>query len=242
MKSSENIRFSRKKSILGRYFSKKWVKLARKLIVRLLQLSLLLIFPFVLLVRVAVWMHDHYAFQGWFCLCMGAMVAAVILFAYINYLHDYYIGKTLSARTLQRNYAIVLMIVLIYCANSIWSISAANVKEAEVKKEFRSLHPVLRLGISTLILIDKDLILTDAERKPEDYRDMGLPSKRYSLHYAQSTGYAHAVDIRTKGHSWLRNKLIQSYFRLMGFNTLMHVGTAEHLHISLSSRDRPGGI
>lgn len=242
MKSSKNIRFSRKKAILSRHFSKKWVKLAKKLLIRLLQLSLLLIFPFVLLVRVAVWLHDHYAFQGWFCMLLGAMVAAVILFAYVNYLYDYYIGKALNTRVLQRNYAIVLIIVLIYCFNSIWSISAANVKEADVRQEFRSLHPVLRLGISTLILIDKNLILTDAERKPEDYRDMGLPSKRYSLHYAQSTGYAHAVDIRTKGHSWLRNKLIESYFRLMGFNTLMHAGTAEHLHISLSSRDRPGGI
>ena len=52
----------------------------------------------------------------------------------------------------------------------------------------------------------------------------------------------HAVDLRTKGKSELRNKLVSWYFRMMGFNTLRHVGTADHLHVSISSHDRPRGI
>ena len=71
---------------------------------------------------------------------------------------------------------------------------------------------------------------------------MGMSSKKHSLHYRQSSGYVHAVDIRTKGRGSIRNFLIRTYFRLMGFNTLRHGGTADHLHISISSKDRPSGI
>jgi hypothetical protein len=101
---------------------------------------------------------------------------------------------------------------------------------------------VLRLGIGTLVWLDRELLLTDADRLPEDYRRMGLPEKSASLHYRQSSGYTHAVDIRTAGRGELRNRLVESYFRLMGFRTLRHVGTADHLHVSLVSHDRPGGI
>lgn len=210
------------------------------LLLRLLQLFLLAALPFILLIRVAVWFHEQYHGFAWVSVLFGAAVTALVLFLYVMYVRNHFVKKELSPKTLQRNYAITLAIVLIYCANGAWSISAANVKEEAVKQEFRTLHPILRLSISTLILLEKDLILTDAERKPEDYEQMGLASKNHSLHYEQSSGYAHAVDIRTKGHGWLRNKLIQGYFEMMGFNTLMHKGTAEHLHVSLRSVDSKG--
>ena len=84
--------------------------------------------------------------------------------------------------------------------------------------------------------------MTDANRQPEDYRKMGLKSKKNSLHYQQSNGFVHAFDVRTKNRSWLRNGLLQLYFKAMGFNTLRHGGTGDHLHISLKSRDRPCAI
>ena len=77
---------------------------------------------------------------------------------------------------------------------------------------------------------------------PEDYRKMGLPTKGHSLHYHKSNGYAHAVDLRTNNHSEIRNFALKMYFKLMGFNTLRHVGTGDHLHISLNSKDVPGAI
>ena len=101
------------------------------------------------------------------------------------------------------------------------------------------MHPILRLSVSTLVYIDKDLIITDAKRLPEDYKKMGLREKGHSLHYKQNNGYAHALDLRTNNRSKIRNFLIRSYFRLMGFNTHRHVGTSDHLHISLMSHDRP---
>lgn len=213
-----------------------WTKLGYQLL-KLLTLAAL---PFILLIRIAVWLHEQYHAAAWICVCFGAVVTAAVLFFYSMHIQHYFVKKTFHPKTLQRNYALTLALVLLYCANSVWSISALNVKEIAVKAEFRSLHPLLRLSISTLILVEKDLLLTDAERKPEDYQQMGLGSKRHSLHYQQSTGYTHAVDIRTKQHSWIRNKLIQGYFEMMGFNTLLHKGTAEHLHVSLSSVDTPG--
>ncbi len=212
----------------------------KALSIKLLGLLALLALPFILLIRVAVWFHEQYHVFAWMSIIFGALFTAAVLFLYVSYLQHHLIKKTFTPKILQRNYAVALAIVMIYCANGVWSISAANVKETAVKAEFRSLHPILRLSISTLVLLEKDLILTDAERKPEDYQQLGLGSKRHSLHYKQSSGYAHAVDIRTKGHGWMRNKLIQSYFQLMGFNTLMHKGTAEHLHVSLSSVDTEG--
>ena len=118
-------------------------------------------------------------------------------------------------------------------------LSNENAKGEIVHKEYSYLHPILRMGVSTFILVDRDLLITDGSRNSFDYRKMGLPSKNQSLHYLQSNGYAHAVDLRTNGRSEFRNNLVQFYFQLMGFRTLRHGGTNDHLHISLLSHDMP---
>jgi hypothetical protein len=52
----------------------------------------------------------------------------------------------------------------------------------------------------------------------------------------QEDGYAYAVDIRTLGRPEWRTRLVSLYFRAMGFGTLRHVGTADHLHVYLEPR------
>ena len=69
-----------------------------------------------------------------------------------------------------------------------------------------------------------------------DYTRSNLPVRDRSLHFTQRDGYVHAVDLRTNGRSWLRNSFTRAYFTLMGFHTLRHVGTADHLHVSLPVR------
>ena len=71
---------------------------------------------------------------------------------------------------------------------------------------------------------------------------MGLNTNSRSLHYIQSDGFVHAIDIRTAGRSELRNQLTLWVFRSFGFNTLRHGGTADHLHISINSKDARGAI
>jgi hypothetical protein len=141
-----------------------------------------------------------------------------------------------------RRSMIVFIFVLGYGIYGLIYISGSNVKHKEVKKEYTQLHPILRVAISTIVFLDKDLIITDASRVKEDYKKMRLRSKNRSLHYRQKNGYVHALDLRTNNRSGVRNFLLKSYFYLMGFNTLRHGGTGDHLHISLDSRDSPGAI
>jgi hypothetical protein len=71
------------------------------------------------------------------------------------------------------------------------------------------------------------------QRQAGDYARMGLPVNPRTRHYTQADGWVHAVDIRTRGRSEVRNRGLQFYFWAMGFSTLRHSGTADHLHVQL---------
>jgi hypothetical protein len=81
--------------------------------------------------------------------------------------------------------------------------------------------------------VDESLLITDLSRHPSDYEAMGLSVNPQSLHYPQADGYVHALDLRTKGRGEVRNLLMQGYFAALGFRTLRHEGTADHLHVAL---------
>lgn len=211
----------------------------RSLLFSFVKLLLLILLPFWVLIRGAVFLHEAYGLIAWGAILGGVLGSASLILLYLTYLQGRLLGRPGNVR---RTYGLALALVTVYCLPGLFYLSAASAKHEEVRREFTRLHPVLRLGVSTLTVLDRGLIVTDADRQPEDYGRMGLPVNRRSLHYRQSSGYAHAVDIRTIGRNGLRNALITGYFRLMGFNTLRHVGTADHLHVSIGSRDRPGGI
>lgn len=212
------------------------------LLYNLFKLTLTLILPFVLLIRGAVFLHENYQLYAWFSVIGGVLVSGFLIFIYIIFIHGRFTGKLGNSKTLKFSYWVALILVLTYCVPALLFLSKSNSKHTEVQKEFTSLHPILRLGISTVIQLDKGLIITDANRNPEDYRKMGLPTKSHSLHYKQTNGFSHAIDIRVKGRSEVRNWFLEQYFRMMGFNTLRHFGTEDHLHVSLLSHDRPNGI
>jgi hypothetical protein len=75
--------------------------------------------------------------------------------------------------------------------------------------------------------------VTDIERGPTSYAAMRLPQPARSQHYRQKDGTVHAIDLRTQGRGTLRNGLVRLYFELLGFETVRHVGTADHLHVRL---------
>lgn len=203
------------------------------------KLLFLFALPFFLLIRGSVFLHENYTLPAWGSILGGLLLSAVLLFFYINHLQGRLTGRVGNAR---RTYGLAFALVAVYCLPGLFYLSASNAKQESVRREFTRLHPVLRLGVSTLAFLDKGLVVTDADRQPEDYGRMGLPTNNYSLHYRQSSGYAHAVDLRTIRRGEVRNALVAGYFRLMGFNTLRHGGTADHLHVSLRSHGRPGGI
>jgi len=203
------------------------------------KIVLLLSLPFICFVRGAVYLYEQQAYGSWMAILGAAGITTFLLIVYMIFFYGSLTGKVGS---LKKKLMLALILVLGYGIHALYFFSEQNAKHTAVQKEFTSLHPILRLSISTIIHLDDGLIMTDANRQPEDYRKMGLKSKKNSLHYKQKNGFVHAFDVRTKNRSWVRNGLLQFYFKAMGFNTLRHGGTGDHLHISLKSRDRPWAI
>ena len=199
----------------------------------LLVLALALL-PFLALVRVSVWSYAAFGAPTWLALGAGALLTLIIVGIY---------GAGISARLTGRARVrliftrIALPITIVYCGYALLYLSGANAKSEHVRTYYTSLHPIFRLALSTAILFDGDLVVTDVRRIPSDYVAMGLPVREASLHYRQADGYVHAVDLRTMGRPAWRTGATTLYFRLMGLRTLRHVGTADHLHVSLPVRE-----
>ncbi len=213
-----------------------------KVIYHIFKLLLLLTLPFIFLIRGSVFLHEQHHFFPWPAILGGMIATAVLLFIYFSFLYGRLFGRSGGSGSLKRRLLLAFFVVGGYSLFGLLHLSNQNVKHEKVRKTYTKLHPILRLSISTILFVDKSLIVTDGARVPEDYRKMGLPTKGRSLHYKQRDGYVHAVDIRTKGRGEVRNNLLKWYFQLMGLNTLRHVGTDDHLHISLTSHDSPGAI
>ena len=191
---------------------------------------LLAVVPFILLIRGGVFAYHQWGLGPWPSLAVSA-AATVLLLA----LYAWAMGRRLRAgkglkRLLTRGAA---AIGLAYVAYSLLYVGGANVKSEEVRAEYASLHPLLRVAASTLILADPESVITDAGRTPDFYRRMGLSPNESSLHFEQEDGFVHALDLRTTGRPEWRNRAIELAFWALGFNSLRHKGTADHLHVSL---------
>lgn len=196
----------------------------------LLTMAVAVVLPFFLLVRLGSWLYLRWNHPTWVALGVAAGITVLLLTAY-----GAWISRALTGRARLMIVAkwVALPLVLAYCGYALLYVADANTKTAEVRSYYQALHPVLRIALSTLILADDDLVITDLARQPEDYEQMGLPTRERSHHYRQGDGYVHAADLRTIGRPAWRNWLMERYFRLMGFRTLRHVGTADHLHVGL---------
>ncbi len=202
------------------------VRLAAKVV-------LVALLPFIALVKVAVFLYQH---EGWptaFALAGGVACTAAVVTAYGTWTWHRFTGRVRLALIARR---FALPLVVAYCGYALIYLSSANAKSERVRAYYASLHPLLCVALSTLILVDRDAVITDLARRPEDYQAMGLPPNDGSLHYPQRDGYAHAADLRTAGRGVVKNRLIQLYFWSMGFGTLRHVGSGDHLHVELPLR------
>lgn len=208
---------------------------------KILRVVLVIVLPFFLLIRGSIFIHSNYNLGAWISLAGGATLTALILFIYMTFIYRRFTKKFGDSDNLQRRSLFSIALVGIYCAYGLFFISAGNMKSPALQKEITEMHPILRMGISTFILIDKKMIITDASRVPEDYKKMGLKTANNSLHYKQKDGYAYAIDLRTNGRNETRNKMMSFYFNALGFRTLRHVGTDDHLHVSLYCHYRPRG-
>jgi len=193
-------------------------------------LAVLVVLPFAVLIRVSTYLYSVYSVQTWIALAGGVAATALVVTLYSAVVSKKFTGKA-RVRVLAKRVALPL--VLAYCVYTLLYLSNVNAKSAAVQEYYQSLHPMLRTAVSTVILVDSDIVITDVHRTPEDYAAMGLPAREESLHYRQGDGFVHAMDLRTVGRPHWRNKAVEFYFRLAGFETLRHVGTADHLHVAL---------
>jgi hypothetical protein len=208
---------------------RQWRQLGVALLQGLLRLLAIVALPFIVLVRGAVFFYEHGHVPTWLALFVAALLTIGLITLYAAWL----------LRTLTRRRPLLLLakwvalpLVVTYCAFALFYLSRVNAKP-DVRAYYRTVHPLLRLALSTWILVDDKLVVTDMRRAREDYARMRLPVNETSLHYRQADGWVHAVDLRTANRGWVRNRLVQLYFWGMGFNTLRHVGTADHLHVDL---------
>ncbi len=206
----------------------------RSLPVRLVRWTLLAVLlavlPFFLLIRGGVFAYHAWGLGAWPSLMLSA-AATILLLALYAWGVSRRIGAGKGLRKLLTRVAAALAAA--YVAWSLVFIAGANVKSDEVRAEYASLHPLLRIGASAVFLADPGAVITDAGRTPDFYRRMGLSANETSLHFRQDDGFVHALDLRTIGRAEWRNQAVALAFRAMGFHTLRHVGTADHLHVSL---------
>lgn len=191
------------------------------------------VLPLLVLVRLSVWFYSDHGLWPWMAVVGGALAAAVVFILFALVMIKVVTGSLRAPRYFKR---VVFGLSLAYSGYAALYVSATNVKTEQVRETYTSLHPSLRLALSTWMLADSELVITDAERQPEDFARMGLPRNEGSLHVLTSSGYVHAVDLRTVNRPEWRNFFTTIYFKVMGFRTQRHVGTADHLHVSLALR------
>jgi len=203
---------------------------AKKIVLAVLLGLFGFLFPFMVLIRVSVYVYLKYQFNGWFSLSIGVVATVLLLLSYGVWLSYKLKGHVRMHRYVVRG---VLVLVIAYSSYGLLYYSSMNTKTNEVASYYRSLHPIMRIAVTTITLADSEMVITDIQRTPNDYAKMGLPVNQQSLHYVQEDGYVHAADLRTRGRAAWKNWLIQNTFRLIGIKTIRHVGTADHLHIYL---------
>lgn len=190
----------------------------------------LAVVPFAVLLRGSSYAYQDLGWGSWGSLGLGFIACLVVVTLYLIVL-----GKIVGIKKSIFKFSMMASgaIVGIFVVYSLLFVSAGNLKNDQLRSTYTDLHPLLRTSVSTMVLFDKNSVITDIGRSPSDYDKMGLPRLENSLHFKQEDGFVHAIDFRTNGRGAIRNKLVEWYFKLCGFRTLRHVGTADHLHVSL---------
>lgn len=203
------------------------------LVYQIFKVIITLVLPFICLIRGSLYLSESMGYPPVLSILGGTLMTMFVLFIYLTIFYGRVTGRIGGDGVIKRRLTIVFLFVAGFAIHGLFFISDKNLKETALKQEMMQLHPILRLSLSTLIHIDNDLIVTDAARTKADYERMGLSPKEKSSHYIQESGYVHAVDLRVKGRSEIRNILLKVYFSMMGFDTLRHKGTADHLHVAM---------
>lgn len=213
-----------RKSGFGRWM-RRWIR--RWVLTPILVMTV----PIAVLLRGSTALYVSTSWPVWLCILLAGLVGSMLLLGG-SWLIVRRFGWRLSAFWARG----LMLVVAGFAVYTLLYISVDNVKSGEIRTTYQSLHPLLRLSGGTLFLLDASSVITDTGRTREDYARMGLPVNETSLHFEQADGYVHAFDLRTQGRAEWRNYVTQGWFSVLGFRTLRHEGTADHLHVSLPAR------
>jgi len=202
------------------------------LLLALLKAFAVVALPFLVYVRAAVSLYRHGA-HPWVAILVAALITCGIVAGFVILIAHRF-RRRARVPTVVKWAAVP--VVFTWCVYAAFYLSRVNIKNDEVRAYYSTVNPILRVALSTIVLVDPDLVVTDMGRVRADYRRMGLPINERTKHYVQPDGWVHAVDLRTRGRGVIRNRVVQLYFWSMGFSTLRHVGTADHLHVQLPPR------
>ena len=189
--------------------------------------------PFLVLVRGSMYAYQGMGWGTWSSIRLGMFGTVVVFSAYAAWLWRRITGEGRWPRIVQ---PVLIAVVAGYSMYGLLYLSSGNAKDPDLEDYYMSLHPLMRLGASTYFLFDRNAVVTDLKRMAEDYLAMGLPINEASLHFKLGDRYVHAMDLRTMGRSPRRIALTVAYFRIMGFRSLHHIGSADHLHVLLPVR------
>jgi hypothetical protein len=208
-----------------------------------LRILLAVVLPFFLLVRGSVLLYDLLEITAWQALGASTLLTFAFLYFYLNWLvKRIHRRKKAQEKTRRFSWRAALVVLGGFIVYALLYLSASNAKTSTVQSEYSSMHPLLRMAVSVWLIFDRDGVVTDMSRTHADYGIMNLVDKERSLHYPQADGYVHALDLRTKGRAEAWNGWADTYFKLMGFRTLRHTGTEDHLHISLKIHENPAAL
>src|SRR2546426_7333079 len=141
--------------------SAEWRALGADVAVALLKIVMIIALPFAVLVRGSVFIYEHGTRSVWLAVLTAGILTGGVVTAYAVW-----IARKLMRRGVRGGRALVmpvakwvaLPLVLFYCGYSLLYLASVNAKADPVRAYYGSVHPLLRLALSTAILDRKSVV------------------------------------------------------------------------------------
>ena len=205
-------------------------RLLRRSVSWVMGMGILVATLFAILVRGSVFSYDTWAFGASLSLVSAVLMTVpfLLLGAWVI-IRGRRIGRRVQLMFIRR----ALMIAFIYIGYAVLYVASTNAVPDEIREEYQTIHPLLRLAASPVIVFDPSAFRHPDGSVLEDYRLMGLSANEANLHFMQTDDLIHSLDLVTDNRSEWRNRAIELGFWAFGFHSLRHRGLGDHLHVSL---------
>jgi len=205
-------------------------RLLRRSVSWVMGMGILVATLFAILVRGSVFSYDTWAFGA-----SLSLVSAVLMTVPFLLLGAWVIirGRGIVRKVRHTLIRGTISIAFIYIGYAVLYVASTNAVPDEIREEYQTIHPLLRLAASPVIVFDPSAFRHPDGSMLEDYRLMGLSANEANLHFVQKDDLIHSLDLVTDNRSEWRNRAIELGFWAFGFHSLRHRGVGDHLHVSL---------